>query len=214
VCFDTIGVEEGSLMQRSSRRSARFAGVGIAIALVASACADENPSVTGPSGSSGGGGSTRVKLEAVVSARTGTCPAIRFTLGAIRVETNSSTQFEISCDRVVDGAAVEADASRMTGAVLLAREVDRGDESVSDPDFDVEGPIDALSGSGDCTATAGRDVTVLGFAFVAGTFTDFRNIPNDCSGLTVGTTIRARGRLTNPPATPTLPLRATRVERP
>lgn len=200
-------------MQRSFRSPTRqFAGVGIVVALVASACGDENPSATAPSGSFGG--ASRIKLEAVASGRVGSCPTIRFSLGAIRVETTSSTQFQLPCDRVVDGAAVEADAARMTGAVLLAGEVDRGDEAVSDPEFEVEGPIDTLSNSGDCTEAAGRSVTVLGFAFAVGSFTDFRNITNGCSGLTVGTTVRARGHLTNPPATPSLPLRATRIERP
>lgn len=188
--------------------------VVVNVALAAAGCADESGSAvtTGPSSTSGD--APRVKLEAVVASRAGSCPAIRFTLGGIRVETTASTRFELACDRVVDGAAVEVDAPRMTGNVLVAREVDAGDESVSDPDFEAEGPIEAMAAAGDCTSAAGRSLTVLGLEFTVGSFTDVRDFANGCGGLSAGAGVRARGRLTNPPAAPALPLRATRIERP
>jgi len=191
--------------------------VAINVVLTSAGCVDESvPSVAGPSraGSNGStsGGAPRVKLEAAVSGRTGTCPAIRFTLGGISVETTASTQFELACDRVVDGAAVEVDAPRMTGGVLAAREVDFGDDALRSPDFEAEGPIEAITQAEDCSSVAGRSVTVLGLQFTVGSFTEVRDIANGCSGLTAASRVRARGRLTNPPAAPVFPLRATRIE--
>ena len=193
--------------QRSGYMSHLIACGGLAAAVLTGACGD---STTGPTTTSGD--ASRVKLEAMVTGRSGSCPTIRFNLGGIRVETNASTQFVLSCDRIVDGVPVQADATRMIGDVLIAREVETGDESISDPDFEAEGLIETLSSPGDCTSSGGRTVTIAGLSFRASSFTDFQDLANGCSGLAVGTNVRARGPLTNPPAAPGLPLRATRVE--
>src|SRR5262245_11723678 len=128
----------------------------LAAAVSTGACGDD--STTGPSTTTG---DTRVKLDAIVTGRSGSCPAIRFNLGGIRVETNVTTQFALSCDRVVDGVAAHADATRMLNDVLIAREVEAGG---SEPDFEADGPIEALSSVGDCSSSGGRTVTVLGLA--------------------------------------------------
>src|SRR5262245_17085543 len=196
--------------QRSESLSLACACGCLAAAILTGSCG--NDSTTGPSTTTGG--DSRLKLEAIVTGRSGSCPSIRFNLGGIRVDTNVSTQFSLSCDRVVDGASVEADATRMTGDALVARQVQTGDESISDPGFEADGLIDALSAAViDCTAVGGRSVTVQGLSFRVGGFTDFRDVTNGCTGLATGLTVRARGPLTNPPAAPVLPLRATRVEK-
>jgi len=170
------------------------------------ACGGTTALPTGPSGSSD---ENRVKLEAVVTNRSGSCPNLSFRLGAIGVRTTSDTSFVLPCAQVVNAAGVEADGVAVTDGFLIAREVKADPDALGDAEFEAKGPIASLSGSDDCTSTTGRSITVLGFRFFAGTsFTRFEEVPTGCAGLTSGMLIRAKGHL--PPA---LPLRANEVER-
>ena len=183
------------------------------VALGCCGCNEASDLSTSPSrGSSGSDGSNRVKLEGVVSDRSGSCPAITFRLGGIAVQTSAATDFELACDRVVNGAAIEVHGPAMNGGTLPAREVEAEEDARGEPEFEAEGAIESLSSAGDCTSTAGRSVTVLGLRFSAGSFTRFREIAG-CEGLAVGLQIRARGPLSNPPSAPIVPPRASEVER-
>jgi Domain of unknown function (DUF5666) len=188
----------------------------IAALAVVSACSDEEGVLsTGPTSVSSGGGSgggNRIKLEAVVSDRSGACPALRFRLGGIPVGTTENTGFEMACDQVVNGAAIEVHGTAMANGALVAREVGADADARREPDFEAEGPVEQVSSANDCTNASGRGVNVLGLGFAIGSFTRIREIPNGCEGITTGTVVRARGRLTNPPSAPSLPLRATELE--
>ena len=186
----------------------------IAALVVVSACSDDEGVVssTGPTRvSSGSGGGNRITLEAVVSDRSGSCPALTFRLGGIPVATTQSTDFETPCDQVVNGAAIEARGPAMTNGTLVAREVAAEADARREPRFEAEGPVAQLSSANDCTNASGRGVNVLGLGFAIGTFTRIEEIRNGCEGLTVGTPVRARGRLTNPPSSPSV-LRAMEIE--
>jgi uncharacterized protein DUF5666 len=182
-------------------------GVLIIASLGAAACNGDSAPLTGPSGGSSQG-SDRVKLEAVVTDRAGSCPTLRFRLGGIRVETNANTDFKLSCDRIVNDRSIEAQGARLSGDVLMAREVETDDDARLEPEFEAEGPIDSLSAGDDCSRPSGRSVIALGLRFAAGTFTRFRDISAGCVGLTAGMRIRAKGPLDNPFA-----LQANEVER-
>jgi len=186
----------------------------IATLAVVTACSDEEGGLsTSPTSvSSGSGGANRITLEAVVSDRSGACPTLRFRLGGISVGTTENTDFELACDQVVNGAAIEVHGGAMASGALIAREVEVEAEARREPGFEAEGPVEQLSSASDCTNASGRGVNVLGLGFAIGSFTRIREIPNGCEGVTVGTLVRARGRLINPPSSPSVPLRATEME--
>lgn len=180
-------------------------------ALVIGGCTDSGSDGVGPSAVASGGENARIKLEATVSERTGTCPAIRFRLGSIVVETTANTDFEMACAQIVNGTPIEAQAPIVTGNMLTAREVDDDAAAAADPNFEAEGLIAMLSGSDDC-AGAGRDVTVQGLTFRVAQSADFRDI-SGCTALVAGMKVRARGPLATLSGGAIIPLRATRVER-
>jgi hypothetical protein len=195
------------------------AGLCCVIAALAavSACGDEGVSSTGPTGvssgggSSAGGGANRITFEAVVADRSGACPSLRFRLGGLPVSTTENTDFGLACDQVVNGAAIEVHGAAMSNGVLDAREVDAEADARREPNFEVEGRVEQLSSINDCSNASGRGVNVLGLGFAIGNFTRFREFEG-CEEVTVGTVVKARGRLSNPPAAPMLPLRATEVD--
>ena len=187
----------------------------IAALVVVSGCSDEEGvlSPTSPTrASSGSGGANRITLEAVVSDRSGSCPALTFRLGGLSVATTQNTDFETPCDQVVNGAAIEVHGPAMTNGTLIAREVEADADARREPAFEAEGPVEQLSSANDCSNASGRGVNVLGLGFAIGTFTRIQEIRNGCEGVTVGTLVRARGRLTNPPSSPAVPLRAMEIE--
>jgi hypothetical protein len=187
----------------------------IAALAVVSGCSDEEGVVSSTSPtrvSSGSGGANRITLEAVVSDRSGSCPTLTFKLGGISVATTQNTDFETPCDQVVNGAAIEVHGPAMTNGTLIAREAAAEADARREPGFEAEGPVDQLSSANDCTNASGRGVNVLGLGFAIGSFTRIQEIRNGCEGLTVGTSVRARGRLTNPPSSPSSSLRAMEIE--
>ena len=186
----------------------------IATLAVVSACSDDEGvlSSTSPTRVSSGSGSNRITLEAVVTDRSGVCPALTFRLGGISVATTQNTDFETPCEQVVNGAAIEVHGPAMTNGALFAREVGVEADARAQPEFEAEGPVDQLSSANDCSNASGRGVNVLGLGFAIGSFTRIQEIRNGCEGVTVGTLVRARGRLTNPPSSPSAPLRAMELE--
>jgi Domain of unknown function (DUF5666) len=172
--------------------------------------ADSNPT-TGPT-AIGSNSANRVALEAMVTNRSGSCPNLTFRLGGMTVQTVAITQFDLSCDRIVNGATVKADGPSMTGSGLLARKIASEADALADPQFEAEGPLESVSSPGDCRTTSGRDLAVAGLRFIADNATRFQEIAG-CESLALGTLVRAKGPLINPPLTPVLPVRATAVER-
>jgi hypothetical protein len=187
----------------------RLLGLSLTALALCGCGADSNPT-TGPT-AIGSTSANRVALEAMVSNRSGSCPNLTFRLGGITVQTVAITQFDLSCDRIVNGAAVNADGPSLAGN-LLARRIGPEADALVDPQFQAEGPLESASSPGDCRTTGGRDLAVAGLRFIADNSTRFQEIAG-CESLALGTRIRAKGPLINPPLSPVLPLRATEVER-
>ena len=180
-------------------------------ALAVYGCGGDSNSATGPT-AIGSNSTNRVSLEAMVTNRSGSCPNLTFRLGGITVQTVSLTEFDLSCDRVVNGAAVKASGASISGGGLLAGKIEPEADALVDPQFAAEGPLESASSPGDCRTTGGRDLAVTGLRFIADNSTRFHEIAG-CEGLTLGTPLRAKGPLVNPPLSPVLPVRATEVER-
>jgi len=192
------------------RRHVRALGLSLTMLALCGCGADSNPT-TGPT-AIGSSSTTRVALEALVTNRSGSCPNLTFKLGGITVQTVAITQFDLSCDRVVNGAAVKASGPSLGGGGLLAGKIEPEAEALVDPQFAAEGPVESASSPGDCRTTGGRDLAVTGLRFIADNSTRFHDIAG-CESLALGTAIRAKGPLINPPLSPVLPVRATEVER-
>jgi len=174
-------------------------------------CGGDSSPTTAPT-AIGSDSANRVTLEAMVTNRSGSCPNLTFRLGGITVQTVAITQFALSCDSVVNGAAVKASGPSISGSGLLAGKIEPETEAVADPQFAAEGPLESASAPGDCRTTGGRDLSVTGLRFIADNSTRFHEIAG-CESLALGTPVRARGPLINPPLSPVLPVRATDVER-
>jgi uncharacterized protein DUF5666 len=77
------------------------------------------------------------RMEGVVSARAGTCPAITFTVLGTKVTTSSATRFkDTSCTNVVDGRLVEIRGQRQADGSFLASRVEPDDDDDDDDDED------------------------------------------------------------------------------
>jgi len=194
----------------SLRRASRPAAA-LALSLAACGCGGDSNTTTGPT-SIGSSSSDRVTLEALVTNRSGTCPDLSFRLGGITVQTVGITQFNLGCDRVVNGAAVKADGPGISNGVLLARQVSSEADAVADPQFTAEGTVLSASSPADCRTTDGRDLSITGLRLIADNSTRFQELAG-CESLIAGMQVRARGPLINPPLSPVLPVRATAVER-
>ena len=173
-------------------------------------CGGDSNSTTGPTAL--GSSTDRVTLEAMVTNRSGSCPDLSFRLGGITVETVAITQFNLSCDRVVNGAAVKAEGPGISNGVLLAKQVSSEADALADPQFAAEGTVQSASAPADCRTTGGRDLSITGLRFIADNSTRFQELAG-CESLIAGMQVRARGPLINPPLSPVLPVRATAVER-
>src|SRR5262245_21071271 len=168
------------------------AGLTLAV-LAAWGCGGESNSTTAPT-AIGSNSANRVSLEAMVTNRSGSCPNLTFKLGGINVQTVAITEFDLSCDRVVNGAAVKASGPGISGTGLLAGTIEPEADALADPQFAAEGPLESASSAGDCRTTGGRDLTVTGLRLVADNSTRFHEIAG-CESLALGTPIRAKGPL-------------------
>ena len=66
-----------------------------------------------------------VELEGPMSAPTGVCPAIRFTIGSTVVNTSAQTEFRTSCAGLIGGSRVEVKGRRQANGSVLATRVSR-----------------------------------------------------------------------------------------
>lgn len=65
------------------------------------------------------------EIKGVVSALTGSCPTLTFTVDTTRVVTNGSTEFRgIACTAIVNGARVDAQGARQADGSIIAAKVD------------------------------------------------------------------------------------------
>jgi Domain of unknown function (DUF5666) len=174
-------------------------------------CGGDSNSTTGPT-SIGSSSTDRVTLEAMVTNRSGSCPDLSFRLGGITVQTVGITQFNLGCDRVVNGAAVKAEGPGISNGVLLARQISSEADALADPRFAAEGTVQSASSPADCRTPDGRDLAITGLRLIADNSTRFQELAG-CESLIAGMQVRAKGPLINPPLSPVLPVRATAVER-
>lgn len=67
----------------------------------------------------------KVEIEGVVSERTGTCPAITFSVAGVRIATGAETRFEDgTCADIAQGRKVEVDGVRQKDGGLKATEIE------------------------------------------------------------------------------------------
>jgi Domain of unknown function (DUF5666) len=61
-----------------------------------------------------------VRAEGTMSGKTGSCPAITFTVGSLVFTTNASTRFDNACTSFVNGDRVEARGNRSSNGTVIA----------------------------------------------------------------------------------------------
>ncbi len=71
----------------------------------------------------GGDHNNQAEASGTVSAAAGTCPAIQFMLGTTKVTTTASTEFDLACTSVINGAKVEVKGTRATDGSITATRV-------------------------------------------------------------------------------------------
>jgi hypothetical protein len=120
-----------------------------------------------------------VRLEGDVSAASGTCPSLTFTVSRTVVKTSSSTAFDGGCTAVVSGGTVSVSGTRQPDDSVAA-------SRVSVRESQLQGAMSAVKGS----------CPVLTFS-VAGTsiWMDSTTVLNglSCSQLVNGTIVRVSG---------------------
>ena len=88
------------------------------------------------------------ELEGVVSASTGTCPAVTFTVNTTKVTTNSATVFRngACADATKNGARVEVEGTRQADGSILATRVELK-QAQAQQEAEVEGVVSATTGT-------------------------------------------------------------------
>ena len=136
----------------------------------------------------------------IVSALSGTCPTLTFTLGTLRITTTGSTYFKDgACATVQNGMAVEVNGQPQADGSLVAmlvkqRDNDEDDDDDEDEDDDdearIEGTVSALSGTCPVISFTARNTSV--------TTTSATRFDDGCSAVVDGSRVEVRGiRQTN-----------------
>lgn len=147
--------------------------------------------------------SRRVEGRSTVTAVSGTCPVLAFTVGgAVRVVTNASTRFEHgSCESLRVGVKVRVKGDMTTdNGEVIAEEVEIEGHPGGRNGGRIEGLISALGGT--CPALT---LTVRGVAVTTSVSTQFDDVA--CGALAVGMRVEVEGDLQG------TTLVATKVER-
>lgn len=77
------------------------------------------------------------RMQGLVSAREGTCPAVTFTVQGTKVTTSSATRFkDVSCTNVVNGRRMEIRGQRQADGSIVASRVEPEDDDDDDDDED------------------------------------------------------------------------------
>ena len=92
-------------------------------------------------------GNNEGEVEGVVSATTGACPSLTFTVNTTKVTTNSATTFRDGiCTDVKDGARVEVKGTRQADGSILATRVELK-QAQAQQEAEVEGVVSATTGT-------------------------------------------------------------------
>jgi hypothetical protein len=68
------------------------------------------------------------EVSGTVSALSGTCPSLTFTVRSTKVMTNASTQFKgVACSALANGSSVDVEGTRQTNGSVLATHVGKDD---------------------------------------------------------------------------------------
>jgi hypothetical protein len=132
----------------------------------------------------------------IVSALSGTCPTLTFTLGTLRVTTTGSTYFkEGACATVQNGMAVEVNGQPQPDGSLVAMLVKQRDDDDDDDDDDeddddddearIEGTVSVLSGTCPVISFTARSTSV--------TTTSATRFDDGCSAVRDGLRVEVRG---------------------
>ncbi len=135
--------------------------------------------------------SRRVEGRSTVTAVSGTCPALTFTVGGVvRVVTDASTIFKGgSCERIRVGVRVRVRGDMQTeGGAVIAEEVEIEGHPGGRPGGRIEGQIAAIGGT--CPALL---LTVRGVTVTTSASTSFDDIR--CPALAVGRRVEVEGGL-------------------
>ncbi len=125
-----------------------------------------------------------MKVEGIVSGRSGACPALSFSVNGTTVVTNSATQFEDGlCTTIQNGSKVDVKGTQQPNGTVLATKIDIDNP---DPDVKVEGIVSGRSGA--CPAVT---FSVGGTTVVTDAATRFDD--GSCGTLQNGTKVDVKG---------------------
>lgn len=130
-----------------------------------------------------------VELKGTVSGRSGTCPAITFSVAGTTVATNASTVFDdATCARLVNGDRIEVKGTRQAnGSVLATRIEDEEDEDDEDDrEVELKGTLSGKAGT--CPAIT---FAVAGSSVATNASTRFDD--TTCSALGNGDRVEVKG---------------------
>lgn len=134
-------------------------------------------------------GSARAEVNGTIAGKTGTCPALAFTIGATKVTTNAATTFEdTTCSAIANGMTAEAKGTRQTDGSILASKVEAkatpgaGDKN----EAELKGAIAGKAGT--CPALT---FTIGGTSVVTNASTQFKD--GSCSALANGVSVEVKG---------------------
>ena len=123
-----------------------------------------------------------VEVEGIVSAASGTCPAVTFTVNGTTVVSNAATEFGVrGCGSLGVGAKVEVKGTRQTNGSLLALKVNVEVQTV-----EVEGKVGSLTGI--CPALT---FSVNGTGVTTSSATQFKG--GACGSIKAGTKVGVNG---------------------
>jgi len=125
-----------------------------------------------------------VKVEGIVSGRSGACPALSFSVNGTTVVTNSATQFEDGlCTTIQNGTSVDVKGTQQPNGTVLAIKIDIDNP---DPDVKVEGSVSGRTGACPAVTFSVGSTTVVTDA--ATRFDD-----GSCGTLQDGTWVEVKG---------------------
>jgi hypothetical protein len=139
----------------------------------------------------------QAEAKGAVSALTGTCPAITFTVQGAKVTTTSTTTFSnVTCAAVANGKIVEVTGTRQTDGSITATRIqaddnaDNGDDNEDDKpnqnNGELKGAVAALTGT--CPALA---FTIQGTKVTTTTATSFDKVT--CASVKNGSVLQIKG---------------------
>jgi hypothetical protein len=77
-------------------------------------------------GNDGGEHNDQAELNGTISAKTGSCPTLTFTIASTKVSTNASTEFkDVACSSLSNGDSAEVKGTRQTNGSVLASSVEK-----------------------------------------------------------------------------------------